>query len=98
MSLPAAKKVDKPHPNHGRGQKELSGSRHQEEPCTAHQSQQFDSGRRRGDVKREECQADEDNILHIRELEMMLLQVSHAVPHVEGCLQASDVLLAPPGL
>lgn len=93
-NLPTTEKVNEPDPDWQRWEEELASGRHAEKPGSAHEGKQLQGRGRGGDPERKERQANEQGVLQVGESPVMLLQVSQAVPEVEGRLQARDVLAA----
>lgn len=87
-------KVHEPDPDWQRRKEELASGRHAEKPCGAHEGKQLQCRSRGSDPERKERQAKEHGVLQVGESPMVLLQVSQAIPKVEGRLQARDVLAA----
>lgn len=93
-NLPTTEKVHEPDPDWQRRKEELASGRHAEKPCGAHEGKQLQCRSWRGDPERKERQAKEHGVLQVGKSPMVLLQVSQAIPKVEGRLQARDVLAA----
>lgn len=93
-NLPTTEKVNEPDPDRQRGEEELASGRHAEKPCCAHEGKQLRCRSWGSDPERKERQAKEHDVLEVGKSPMVLLQVSQAVPEIEGRLQARDVLAA----